>query len=96
VGGTGAGARTRGRVGARAALTPQSALAVTHAATVRSLLRGHGDTGSVRAVPGEAPASRALLENRNITNGPMTFDQAATLARTYLNWLTLVRGVGGE
>jgi hypothetical protein len=57
-------------------------------------LRGHGNTKTVKKVEGEEPGSLALLENRNITNGPMDFEQVVTLAKSYLSWMRVIKEAG--
>jgi hypothetical protein len=69
----------------------RKAVADEYGKSVGVFLRGHANTASVRDVEGEKTGSLALLENRNITNGPLTFDQAELLARTYFEWLVKLR-----
>jgi hypothetical protein len=49
--------------------------------------RGHANTKNIQPVGGEDPNSLALLENRNITSGPIDIDQASDLALVYFSWL---------
>jgi hypothetical protein len=59
--------------------------------SVGIFMRGHANTSNVRTVEGEAAGSLALLENRNITSGPLTFDQVEALARAYFSWLVRLK-----
>lgn len=59
--------------------------------TLALFLRGHGDTKNVKEVEGQEEEVLAILENRNVTAGPMTFEEAYVFATTYFRWLVSVR-----
>lgn len=60
--------------------------------SVAVFLRGHGDTTNVKDVEGQEDEDLAILENRNVSAGPMTFAEAKRFASTYFKWLAALRG----
>lgn len=69
----------------------QKAAAEQYDKSIAIFLRGHGNTANVKDVAGEEREALALLENRNITAGPMSFGEILVLAQQYFRWLVSVR-----